>query len=114
MIKIKNLLLYILLSVGIYSISGVCCCKNKNKTPNDSWKTQIKESEEEEEKKEEKKEKVEENAEDKEIKEYKEKIKEFRETCNIGEKDYSDEKILDILKKCDYDVGTALNELLNN
>ena len=46
-----------------------------------------------------------------EIEENLEKIKEFRENYDLTNEEYSDEKILEVLKKNNYDMELAFNEL---
>ena len=42
-----------------------------------------------------------------------EKIQEFRETFNLSEEDYSDEKLLEILKDNDFNFENAFSSLFN-
>ena len=54
-----------------------------------------------------------ENDEDKEIEKYIDKINEFRETFNLTEDEYSNEKVLDILKENDLNFENAFSALFN-
>ena len=49
----------------------------------------------------------------KEIDEFIDKIKEFRDTFNLSEDEYSDEKILEILKENNFNYENAFSSLFN-